>query len=84
MVGSPRHGGLRNDFIEWGYPSFSNPLGPILVTNLGRDVTSVYEHRVLQFDPALERKSDLSMPVLSKRESKGLATCHLSSAMLYS
>lgn len=59
----------------WGCPSFSNSLGPILVTDLGRDVTPVYEHRVLQFDPTLERKSDPLMPVFSKRESKRLATC---------
>ena len=60
---------------SWGCPSFSNSLGPILVTDLGRDVTPVYEHRVLQFDPTLERKSNPLMPVFSKRENKGLAAC---------
>lgn len=55
--------GLATAALGGGYPNFNNSLGPILVMDLRRDVTSVHEHRVLQLDPTLGHKSNPLMPV---------------------
>ena len=55
--------GLVTAALGGGYPSFNSSLDPIQVMDLGRDVTSVYEHRVLQLDPTLEHKSNRLIPV---------------------